>query len=239
MPKVPSITQARVKERVEVIGKSPITLARSVGLERGYINDLMIGRKASIRADKLSLVAQALGCDPDYLTGDQEEVRKPVAETVPRDHSWVEFGGICETEAWRSEAAMRSVTVPEVTPMEVDSRFPGLENRAFLVRGDGMAGEGIYDGMLVAAVKFPGAPQPGSVVVCRRSRAGGREIELSLRLVEAAGDGLVLRASPARAENSFAPISLSRLPTGEKVEIVGIVTRAIKLFLSPAMRPSH
>lgn len=94
--------QTRVRRRVEELGQSPITLAKSVGLERGYINDIVIGRKRSVRTDKLELVAQALGVSVGYLQGMDDAVMiLPEIQTNT-------INAICETGVWRTLSKPRS-----------------------------------------------------------------------------------------------------------------------------------
>lgn len=59
----------RIETRLKQLGVSPITAASSVGLERTYIRDYLIGRKASIKLDKQDQVARALNWTIDELMG--------------------------------------------------------------------------------------------------------------------------------------------------------------------------
>lgn len=49
-----------VAERLNVLGTNPFEAARKGGLERSYLNDILIGKKNSIRDDKKEQVARAL-----------------------------------------------------------------------------------------------------------------------------------------------------------------------------------
>lgn len=49
-----------VEKRLEEINRKPIAAATRVGLERGYINDIVRGRKKSISPEKIPQVAEAL-----------------------------------------------------------------------------------------------------------------------------------------------------------------------------------
>lgn len=57
-----------ISQRLKQLKISPITAAKSVGLERTYIRDLVVSNKESIRSDKIGLVAEALDLDPDALS---------------------------------------------------------------------------------------------------------------------------------------------------------------------------
>lgn len=59
--------RTRIQNRLSELGRSPITAAVSVGLERTYIRDFVNGRKDSIRLDKRALVAQALDWSVEQL----------------------------------------------------------------------------------------------------------------------------------------------------------------------------
>ncbi len=56
-----------VAERLDQLDLSPITAARSVGLGRTYIRDIVAGNKKDIRREKLPQVAEALRLDPEAL----------------------------------------------------------------------------------------------------------------------------------------------------------------------------
>ncbi len=62
--------RSRIQNRLLELGRSPITAAVSVGLERTYIRDYVNGRKDFIRLDKRALVAQALDWSVDQLMND-------------------------------------------------------------------------------------------------------------------------------------------------------------------------
>ncbi|WP_245501731.1 XRE family transcriptional regulator [Mesorhizobium sp. M2A.F.Ca.ET.039.01.1.1] len=214
--------------RVEALGKSAITLARSVGLERGFINDILIDRKKSVRDDEAGLLlAKSLECDFEYLTGQQSEVRR-------LDPNAVEFGGICETGVWRTDAA-GFFPARTTAPIEPDPRYPGMPNIAFDVRGDGLGAEGILDGMTVTGIKAEawieafGPPRAGLIAVCRARRDGSESpaIELSLRKTYVWQGATMLTAAPADPRHHFEPLTLG----SEGVEILAIVTRAVRLFL--------
>lgn len=218
--------RARISERVSALGKSPITLAKSVGLERGYINDILRDKKRSVHANKLAAVAEALECDVDYLTGKQEDVRRKI------DMPGMEFAGVCETGVWRTEAAAEIIVPRGGVPIDDDVRYPGLRNLAFDVRGDGMAGEGVSDGMTVAGIaaadwlRAIGPLRTGMIVAVRAERGDPIEFELSLRRLQIGPDQTLLVARPSNPRRSFPPLTLA-----EGVEIVAVVTRAIRLFL--------
>jgi hypothetical protein len=226
-PATPSVLQERVNARVKALGKPAIKLATDGGLGRGFIRDIIDGRKKTFKAESLAQVARALDCDPEFLLGQQDEVRRE----VPRDGAasgGITYGGICETGVRRTPAAMRAARTTTAVPLEPDPRHPGLANVAFLVRGDGMAGEHITDGMIVGCIdagdwrQRHGEVRDGLIVVVRATRQPDGDVELSLRRVAALRDGLHFQASPAEEFGTVTP--------GPGVEVVAVVTRAVRLF---------
>jgi SOS-response transcriptional repressor LexA len=61
--------RTRIRNRLQEMQLSAITAATEVGLERTYIRDFVIGKKASLRLDKQDLVAKALGWTVGELMG--------------------------------------------------------------------------------------------------------------------------------------------------------------------------
>lgn len=57
-----------VSERLAELGLKPIPAATAVGLERGYIRDIVAGRKKSVSSDKIPLLAKALQLDASRLS---------------------------------------------------------------------------------------------------------------------------------------------------------------------------
>lgn len=81
------ILKARVAERLEVLGRKPVTAAVGAGLGRDFIRDILAGKKRSVRGDKLEQLAQALDTSTDYLLGRDSETPPPTpapsGRTVP------------------------------------------------------------------------------------------------------------------------------------------------------------
>lgn len=214
----------RVKQRVEELQTSPITLARSVGLERGYINDIIIGRKKSVRDARLQLVAKALRCDPEYLTGDQDVPRLAVSGPG------ITVLGVCQTGVWRSKDTPPDY--PETVPVGPDVRYPHLNQGAYLLRGIGPPQAG---GCIMAAIAVePTTYQrnvrsidEGSVVVVERQRDD--LVELSIRVVQGTGN-----------ERSFVglledvadppPLLFDDNLASRGVTLLGVVTSIVKIY---------
>jgi DNA-binding Xre family transcriptional regulator len=84
--------QARVRERLASLKINPFEAARHGGLERGFINDILNGKKKSIRGDNLWKVAAALHCTTEYLLGESE---RPFPGIPP---GWVMIIGFVDSE---------------------------------------------------------------------------------------------------------------------------------------------
>jgi transcriptional regulator with XRE-family HTH domain len=57
---VPSALARSVQARLNQLGRNPFEAARKGGLERSFINDILIGRKKSVRGDNIGRLAAAL-----------------------------------------------------------------------------------------------------------------------------------------------------------------------------------
>lgn len=73
--------RARIRDRLDALGMNPFEAARLIGAERTFINDLLIGKKSSIRQSAIPRVAAALDCDPEFLVGAQDAPRRTSAQT--------------------------------------------------------------------------------------------------------------------------------------------------------------
>lgn len=185
----------RIRGRLDALGMNPFDAARRIGAERTFINDLLIGKKDSIRRAAIPRVAEVLDCDPEFLIGAQDTPRRAAAQTPPRTPengplagaAGVPLFGIAEAGTWRHPRAY----APSATlPLATDPRYPPQDQIAYLTRGDHAAWLGATDGAVILAVK--GADfRDGDVVVVRRTRPGddGPEVEITLRKVT---DGLLI-----------------------------------------------
>lgn len=216
----------RIRMRLNQLDINPFEAARRAGLERSFINDVLIGRKISVREAGLTKLALGLDCDPAYLTGHQETPRALVADPA----QGMTVVGVCETGVWRSAEAVVPATV---VPLMPDPRFPGVPNLALMARGDGGAAAGISDGDYVVALDYgrweerEGPVRDGQLCVVRRERVELQEAEVAVRRAEVRAGGVSLAACALR---DLPAVSLDGSP-GERVAIVGVVDRAVRLFL--------
>jgi hypothetical protein len=59
--------QRVVMERLKELNRNPFEAARLGGLDRSFVNDILIGRKRSVRGDNLERLARALDWDSAVL----------------------------------------------------------------------------------------------------------------------------------------------------------------------------
>lgn len=171
----------RVLRRLAELNQSPFTLAKSVGLHRQYINDIVVGRKEKLlNPTKRKLVARALQCDEGYLTG---------AQPVPRmtaEPAGFAVAGVCQTGIWRDPETPPDY--PRIFPAAPDTRFPLVPQVAFLLRGYRCIADApeLMMGLIcierdVYVANYQGL-RDGLIVVVNRKKNG--LIETSLRQIE-------------------------------------------------------
>lgn len=220
--------KSRIQNRLEYKGLNPFEAARMAGLERSFLNDLLIGKKQTIRSKYMPAIASTLDCDQDYLIGLQDTPRK-VPGGNRSGHS-MELVGICEAGAWRDVG----YALPDLggISIEPDQRYSLDDQECYLVRGDHAAGLGITDGSVVCIALLPAinddgrSLRSGDVVLVERQDDNNRR-EFSIRVVEEIKEGLRLSAKPLRGE-------IPAITPDDNTKIVGLVLRAIRVFGLPA-----
>lgn len=206
------LLRSRVRARLDALGINPFEAERRADLKRGYVNDLLIGKKTTFREKALPALARALECDLDFLTG---QSNAPVTEQ--RSPIGLPLSGTAEAGAWRDPATDSSAG--EFVPIPPDPSFDRDRQRLFLVRGDHAAGLRITGGSVVLAVSDV-AYRDGDIVVARRTAPNGTA-ETSIRVLGAGA----LSARPLKGEIPAYP--------ADEAEIIGRVTRAVVLFGGP------
>ena len=213
-----NVLRNRLQERLSALKINPFEAARRAGFERSMINDLLIGKKKTIRQGKLEAIADALDCDPEYLAGFQprprrrEELDGTASEGLP-------LRGVCEADAWREAGGLAQ----ELISINPDPRYPADRQSAYLVRGDHAAGLGIDDGAILCVVEVSAVEdiRDGDIVLASRSRAG--VVELTARKVSIGRSGVLLLARPGHG-------SIDQLREGDDAKIEGIILRAVRVF---------
>lgn len=71
--------KANVERRLQELGLNPFEAARRGGLERNFVNDILNGKKLSVRGDNLAKLAVGLECEPADLlaTGQRRRTGEP------------------------------------------------------------------------------------------------------------------------------------------------------------------
>jgi hypothetical protein len=132
--------QKRIRARLDALNLNPFEAARAAGLERGFINDVLIGKKKSIRGDNFYRVAEVLNCTVDYLNGKSE---RPFPGAPP---GWVGIIGSVDTDNFGTvnyyEDKSKNRFVPSILDLPSDTMWV-LE-----VTGDGFNGS-VESGSLV------------------------------------------------------------------------------------------
>lgn len=225
----------RVKERIEALKTNPFEVARIAGMERSFINDLLIGKKKRIRDDAVPVIAKALDCDPEYLFGVQSTPRADGKAIVSHEDG-LPFLGACELGVFRDP----SIPLPMARmPAQPDPRYDARAQVTFSARDDHADLLGISAGMVVVALSLDELPadhgpiRGGDVVIVRRTRPNG-EFELSIRAVEASMNGMELAVSSSKFSAPSLPFPSKEGSRKERVEVLGLALRAVRVFGQPA-----
>lgn len=86
MSDVKDILQARLRERLRTVNKSPHSVSRAIGAGAGYVSDLLSENRFNMpTAERLTLIAAQLETTTDYLLGRAETPAQPGSEVDVRD----------------------------------------------------------------------------------------------------------------------------------------------------------
>jgi transcriptional regulator with XRE-family HTH domain len=206
--------EARVRERLKALKINPFEAERRAGLKKGAVNDLLIGKKSSMREPALRKLAPALDCDFEYLDGTQATPRRQAGRDAGGAQPPVDLApaatlvGIAEAGVWREPAASnpRKLTLPLA---------PKAGTEAFLVQDEHAVNSGILSGWIVL-VDTANPARDGDLVVIRRTRKGGEE-ETTVRRMA----GGAFSASPPIPDVPVADAS---------VTVVGPISLALRTF---------
>lgn len=216
----------RIRNRLNALEITSFEAERRVNLKRSFINDILIGRKKTTSQKGLAKIAEALECDPEYLTGHQSVPRRSPSDA----DQGMPVSMICETGVWRP---LSSVVISGTVPVLPDPRYPGVANIAARVRGDGAVLAGIRDGDVIVALDWTewsrrfGTLRDGALCLVRRIRTELDEVEFSIRYASVE-DEIVTFVAPSEAK--YPDVGLAGSET-EQVKLVGIVARSIREFV--------
>lgn len=252
--------KAAVAKRIEELGIAPTPAAISAGLERNFINDILLGRKRNVRGDNFVKLARALQMAPAELleattlhsfkggvvTPVKEEIRvtlspgksdpSPIAQARVQGAAQAgTFHRVDELEEDRDEW----VNVPR------DDEFPFARQLVFDIRGDSMnklEPVPLPDGSRVVTVAFEDLDnrvplQDGMVVIVEQTLADGQVREWSCKQIEIHGEQVEFH--PRSTNPRHKPIVIEpdlEADDGRTVRVLAIVrgvTSAIPLAWKP------
>lgn len=203
----------RVQSRLNALGINIFEAERRAHMKRGFLNDLIIGKKHSLREKTLPAIADALDCDVEFLAGSQATPRRSSpTETMTR------VVGVAELGAWREAGTFFGDPLPTI-PIAPDPRFSPDQVRLFLVHGEHAAGLGITGGSLVWVLKSDGPFREGDILLTRRRQ--NETEELAIRCLT----GGALSTRPLNGPANTIAVS--------DAEIVGQVVSAVRVFGLP------
>ena len=225
--KIRAAKELTLEQLAEASGVSVAYLSR---IERGErrLNDV-IGRK----------IARGLGVHlADLLApSDAQFADKMGVDQGPLPN--IGFGGIVEAGAFRQQDLYvddpRDIVVVQHAPRVPG--YPGVAQLGYVVRGDSMDAAGILPGMVVVALAFGdyvdriGSIRDGDIVVVRRTRGGGHEVELTIKEFRDFPDRIELL--PRSRNVAHAPIVVAKndgADDGTEVKIEAVVRYAGFVF---------
>lgn len=218
----------RVQERLNVLGINPFEAARRANLERGYVNDILQGKKKTVRGPYLVALAEVLACDIEYLLGARDTPR-PFRVVDRRSPGYLKVAGTVEAGVYRDAAA---AIAEERVGLPADPEFPQDAQLAYRVAGDSMNLRGVEPGMILACVKteawtsIKGRLRDGLLVIVRRSM-GGEADETTCKEFRRAEDGAV-ELVPRSTNPKHLPILVP--PSTDGIEIEAVVLAATRLL---------
>lgn len=239
-----SILPERVTKLRQDLGLSQAQLAEMVGATQQSID--MLERGKVKRPRNLHELARVLRSEVDYLIGAKDvsavdEVHSPVPLSEERVSygGKVGAGGFLPVDEYFNQDDDHVVVPPSVVK---HSRFPNIAQNVWLCEGNSMDLAGIMDGMWIVAASYMeyvdkvGELDNGQIVIVERTRAGGSEIELTVKEVQFSRGGmrLVPRSSDPRHKEIFVALDAEADNDTETVRILAVVLAATRDYTARA-----
>lgn len=243
-----------VETRLAQLGRNPFEAARKGGLERSFVNDILIEKKRSVQGANLVKLAAALDCDAADIVASMAGQARRLADQDPQTPRGspapeirlsqdrlipIKIAGKVEAGAFRTQEDLGDWDEAETIFEARDSRFPHARHLAFDVEGDSMNAlrpRPIMPGDRVVALAYEDIAsktplRDGMVVVVERTRHGGQEREWSIKQLELYEDRVEFhpRSTTARHKPIVVPRDHST-DDGVQVEIIALVTRVTNEF---------
>ncbi|GLI23457.1 hypothetical protein GGQ86_003008 [Xanthobacter flavus] len=227
-----------VEKRLAQTGRKPVPAATGAGLERNFINDILTGKKTSIRQASLIKLAAALDMSaPELgaqLAGDPESsLGHSTVSAVTWGGPTIPVAGVVEAGAFR-EADDSNQDEPELVPAEPDKRWPEARQVAFRVAGDSMNAlkpVPILEGATLICVDYEDIAdrhplRSGMIAVVERAALGGQMREWSVKQLEVLDDRFVFH--PRSTSQKHKPIVVTtdfEADDGMTVSVLALVRR--------------
>lgn len=201
------ILKERIRERMEVLGKNPSSVALEANLSRSAVRDILSGKAKNPGIMTVYAIADALECSHGYLTGQTDNLHyKEATET------FIDVSASTRESSGTLEAGVFRLVPPEREEHEAHSDFgvrvrkPFRSKRRYIHRdlyiyraGDAsLHGIHVMKGDVLTVVSDPSAeaaPSEALVIVAHRL-PGGTVEELSGRIVKKTNDLFRLVTAP-------------------------------------------
>lgn len=221
----------RVERRLAELDRNPFEAAKSVELERGFINDILQGKKRSVRGENLHLLAKAL----DWTAADliDAPAAKPAPTRLPQLRSLpIRFE--VAAGSWHAADELRQEPLGNYEEAHLVEEYDQFPQWIEKVVGDSYNLKIPHGSLIhvVDAVAMGYAPRHGHTVVVQRTRAQGAFVERSLKEVVRTPFGVELwpRSYNPKWDQPLNYLDGAGNNDDVQVEIVGRVVRAYLQF---------
>jgi hypothetical protein len=237
--------------RLRATGRNAFEAAKIGGLERSFVNDILIDKKKSVQGRSIGKLAIALDTATAAIVAAMAGAPLPQAEPgqeLPESSARpVDLGELIPIKIAGKAKAGEFIAIedlgdwdePETFLDTRDPRFPDARHLGFEVEGDSMNAlkpRPIMDGDRLSALSYEdiGERYPlrdGMIVVVQRTRHGGLEREWSVKQLEIYEDRVEFH--PRSTNPRHKPIVVKRdnnADDGITVEIIAIVKRLVAEF---------
>lgn len=198
----------RIQERLDATGLSPQAASLAAGLHRDAIRNILRGRSVSASVETLSALAPILGVSLSWLSGHDATVAPTIVKgavaRTPEPGRNLSIRHEVGAGYWVA-AGSQIMIDRNPLPLVSDTDYASFDQWAERVIGSTPDAE-YPPGTLVHVVEpaaIGGQPHRGQHVIIVRSRAGGREVERSIREAVPAPGGLEYRARSPREAGEF------------------------------------
>lgn len=239
------------RERLRKTGRNPFEAAKIGGLERSFVNDILIDKKKSVQGRSIAKLATALDTSPDSIVAAMSGKSAPAdsALSAPTTSTVtpVDLGDLVPVKIAGKVKAGEFIAIEDLGDWEEpeefldtrDPRFPHARHLGFEVEGDSMNAlkpRPIQDGDRLSALAYEDIAdryplRDGMIVVVERTRHGGHEREWSVKQLEIYEDRMEFH--PRSTNPRYKPIVIKRdslADDGITVEIIAVVRRLVAEF---------